>query len=299
MRILIIGSEGFIGRHCVLYFMQMGWEVYGCDLLDYASVKYNYTKISRLQPSFSDVFTKTKYDACINASGNGSVPVSITYPLSDFEANCSDVIRILEFIRLKNHKCKYIHISSAAVYGNPQQLPVAESVQLSPLSPYGWHKLIAENICREYHQLYKIPIVIVRPFSIYGPGLRKQIFWDIYTKFKETPENITLWGTGKESRDFIYIDDMVLALKLILEASPMQADVYNLASGNELTIQDAANMLIENLSAVKVNFNNQQRPGDPINWRADISKLNTLNYTPKYTFAQGIKQTAQWLKDLL
>jgi dTDP-glucose 4,6-dehydratase/UDP-glucose 4-epimerase len=299
MKILILGSEGFIGRHCVSFFLQKGWEVYGCDLLDYASDNYHYTKISRLSPTFDEVFANIKYNACINAAGNGSVPVSIEHPVNDFEANCSDVIRILELIKLKTPRCKYIHISSAAVYGNPQKLPVTEEDWIKPLSPYGWHKHIAEVLCREYHVLYQAPVVIVRPFSIYGPGLHKQLFWDLHQKCKHSPEELVLWGTGDESRDFIYISDLVEALYVILLNSPMEADIYNLASGVDITIADAAQQFIDCFSSpVKLKFNQQERAGDPKNWRAGITKVSGLGYNGKYTFANGIKETAQWLKNL-
>ncbi|MDB4902136.1 MAG: NAD-dependent epimerase/dehydratase family protein [Mucilaginibacter sp.] len=299
MKILILGSEGFIGRHCVKYFQQIGYAVYGCDLVDYPTENYIYTKVSRLQPTFEEIFSNTLYDVCINAAGNGSVPVSIEHPLTDYEANCSDVIRILELIRLKNKTCKYLHISSAAVYGSPRQLPIKETEVLSPVSPYGWHKLMAETICREYHILYKIPVVIVRPFSLYGPGLYKQLFWDLFQKCKQSPNEIVLWGTGKESRDFIYINDLIDALDILIKFSPMEADIYNIANGIEITIEDAARRFIENFnSAVSLKFNNIQRAGDPINWKADITQITQFGYNLKYSFNDGIKETVTWLKGL-
>jgi len=300
MKILIIGSEGFIGRNCVSFFSKKGWEVHGCDLLDYTSNNYHYTKISRLQPSFDDVFADIKYDACINASGNGSVPFSIDHPVNDFEANCNDTIRVLELIALKNRECRYIHISSAAVYGNPQRSPVPEDETINPLSPYGWHKYIAEILCKEYHTLYKIPVVIVRPFSIYGPGLHKQLFWDLFLKCKQSAKELVLWGTGNESRDFIYINDFIEALNIILLNSPMQANIYNLGNGIEITIKDAAQQFLKNFdSSINLKFNNQQRIGDPMHWKADITNVRSLGYESKYNFAKGIQETVTWLKDLL
>lgn len=299
MKILILGSEGFIGRNCVKYYLQKGWDVYGCDLVDYNTDNYNYIKVSRLNPDFDTLFSSVRYDACINAAGNGSVPVSITHPVNDFDANCLDVIKILELIRIKSDQCKYLHISSAAVYGNPQQLPVIEESTLLPLSPYGWHKLIAETLCKEYYQLYQLPVVIVRPFSVYGPGLRKQIFWDLYQKCMGGIQELTLWGTGLESRDFIYIDDLINAIDIILDRSPMKADVYNLANGSETTIADASQAFINNFdSTLSIQFNNKQREGDPKNWIADITKIKSIGYNSKYTFTEGIKTTIEWLKDL-
>jgi len=97
-----------------------------------------------------------------------------------------------------NNKCKYLHISSAAVYGNPKQLPVKETDNCQPLSPYGWHKWMSELICQEYFRLYNIRSLIVRPFSVYGPGLRKQLFWDLYGKaFGKNSSRFIRYGKWK------------------------------------------------------------------------------------------------------
>ncbi len=299
MNILIIGSEGFIGRNCVKFSIRKGWEVYGCDLVDYTTENYNYSKLSRLQPSYDEIFNLINFDVCINAAGNGSVPKSIDYPLNDFDANCYDVIRVLELLKTKNKNCRYIHISSAAIYGNPKNLPIKEDDLPSPLSPYGWHKYISEIICKEYHNLYDLPIAIIRPFSIYGPGLSKQLFWDLFQKCKPSPDEILLWGTGDESRDFIYIDDLINAIELIINYSPMKANVYNLANGNEITIKEAANCFLKHYnSSIKLKFNNQVRHGDPLNWKADVSNIESLGYRSNYDFNSGIIETTKWLKGL-
>jgi UDP-glucose 4-epimerase len=295
--ILIIGSEGFIGRHCVAYYLKNNYRVFGCDLVDYSSQDYNYNKISRLSPDFDFLFEDQAYDYCINAAGNGSVPVSIEHPLTDFEANCFDVIRLLELIKKNSPGCKYLHISSAAVYGNPVELPVDEDAKLSPLSPYGWHKLIAENICAEYSSLYQLNIAVVRPFSVYGPGLRKQLFWDLYKKSKQDAHEIVLWGDGTESRDFIYIDDLVKAIAIILDDNTEKFSVFNLASGVETSIQNIVELFYKELNIkTPIIFNKQSRPGDPKNWRANISKLKQIGFNQSTPIEQGIKLTAEWIK---
>ena len=113
------------------------------------TLSYTYYKISRLPGQFEDIFIEEKYDACINASGSGNVNHSVMHPLEDFELNTFDTARILDAIRKHNKACKYLHISSAAVYGNPAHLPVNEEMACKPLSPYGWHKLMAEQLCKE------------------------------------------------------------------------------------------------------------------------------------------------------
>jgi len=295
MKVLIIGSEGFIGHSCVKYYQHKGWDVYGCDLTDYHTGNYDYTKISRLTPDFDTLFSQVEYDACINAAGNGSVPMSITHPVNDFDANCADVIRILELIRQKNSSCKYLHISSAAVYGNPQKMPIKEDSPLSPISPYGWHKLIAEKLCEEYSKLYNISIAIVRPFSVYGPGLRKQLLWDMFQKANSS-SLVELWGDGSETRDFIYIDDLLAAFYTILADIANGCKIYNVAAGEETSVAKIAEIFYKQVSNITYRFNGVVRPGDPKNWCADITKLVGLGYKASYTLEDGLKLTAEWLK---
>jgi len=297
MRILIIGSEGFIGSHCVAYFSNKRDTVFGVDLFEQPSARYHYIKTARFLPDFEEILDHG-FDAIINCAGNGNVPYSMSHPVVDFESNCLDTVRILEAIRRLTPTCKYLHLSSAAVYGNPARLPVEEGDESRPLSPYGWHKVIAENLCKEYAGLFKLSIAIARPFSVYGPGLKKQMFWDWYQRAKISDGALELLGTGRESRDYIYIKDLVHALDLILQKGQLRAEVYNLASGKETTIDEAASMFFSGLDfPVRYTYNGVVREGDPLNWRADISKLADLGFTCRYDMPAGISELHKWLKN--
>jgi UDP-glucose 4-epimerase len=301
LQILILGSEGFIGSHLVNCFSQKGCKLYGADLLETGSQDYQYFKISRLSPELDELLQLTSFDVCINAAGSGNVPYSMTHPVSDFEANSLDTLRILDGLRRHQPKCRYLHISSAAVYGNPQQLPVRENDMQRPMSPYGWHKLISEQICREYTEVYNLPTVIVRPFSVFGPGLKKQLIWDLSQKIKKaSPDDIVeLWGTGNESRDFIYITSLAEAFHCIINKASFDAEEYNVASGEETTVRQVAELVLQYFSkSAQLQFNQQVRAGDPQNWKADISRLKSLGFSNTISFEQGIKQTVEWLKDL-
>lgn len=295
MKLLIIGSEGFIGNHCASYFKQKGHEIIGCDLLN-TKPSYKYFQISRFTPDYEEVFKSTRYDVCINAAGNGSVPVSIEHPLMDFEANVYDTVRVLEQIRTLQPTCKFVYFSSAAVYGNPT-LPVLESNEINPISPYGWHKYHAEQVCKEYHYLYGIPTVILRPFSVYGPNLRKQLVWDLFHKFK-TSEKVEIYGTGEESRDFIYIQDLVTSLDVLLQKDELNGKSFNIASGKEVFIREIVTLIAHNLGRPSDSyyFNGISRPGDPLNWVADISKLSTYGFSPSISLENGIVETIKWLE---
>lgn len=299
MTILILGSQGFIGNALVNFYVKKGWDVHGVDLMETATRNYHYHKVSRLSPEFDELLQKINFNACINAAGSGNVSYSMTHPVIDFEANSLDVIRILDAIRRLRPACKYIHISSAAVYGNPLHLPVSEKDILKPLSPYGWHKLISEQICYEYASVYNISTSILRPFSIYGPGLKKQLFWDLYQKSLFGDNEISIWGTGKETRDFIFIADFMHAVNAILQSENGSNQIYNVASGCETTIHEAVSLFYDLVNKdIKPVFNCQVRPGDPLNWRADISKLTSLGFKPEVNFKSGIKELVTWIKSL-
>ena len=296
MRVLIIGSQGFIGASAYKYFEKQSSNILGVDVVD-GIHQQKYYNLSRHKFDFEQIFKKEQFDVCINASGNGSVPISINRPLFDFELNTYTVVKVLDAIRLHNSSCKFINLSSAAVYGNPSALPISETDMLKPLSPYGWHKVYSEQVCREYYYLYNIQTINLRLFSIYGEGLRKQLFWDIYQKCMRS-KNIELFGSGEETRDFIYINDLIYALDIVIKRGLFNGEAVNVASGVETTIKEAAEALCKNIdSSIKINFNNIVKPGDPLNWRADITTLKSFGFKGTTSISEGLKNTAKWLKE--
>jgi dTDP-glucose 4,6-dehydratase/UDP-glucose 4-epimerase len=214
----------------------------------------------------------------------------------DYELNVNNVFKMLEAIRLNNPACKFISFSSAAVYGNPETLPIDESFLLNPISPYGWHKLYTEKLCQEYWRLHGVKTVSLRIFSVYGEYLRKQLFWDIYQKTLKS-DHVELFGTGNETRDFIYIRDLMEVLSSVIGAAAFEGEPLNVASGVETTIYTAATSFCRAINPkITISFNGQTKPGDPLKWRADIRKLRALGFTPRFSFDEGIQQVAQWIK---
>ena len=294
---LVIGSEGFIGKHVVTYFKNKGWDVHGCGLRDAHDPGYSYHLVDANRTCYASVLQTTGFDVCINAGGSGNVAGSIKHPARDFQLNVSDTQMLLEALREHGQSCKYLHISSAAVYGDPAVVPIKENSTLSPVSPYGWHKLLAEQLCKEYHEIYKLRIVIARPFSVYGPGLRKQLFWDLFQKYQQEPAHVEVSGTGKESRDFIHIKDVLKAFELLIENAPMQAESYNIGSGIETEIAEVVNLFFHAVDkTTRVSFNRNVREGDPLKWRADISRLSSIGFKPQVGLREGIEDLTRWLK---
>lgn len=292
MKILILGASGFIGHFCVRSFSE-DCDVTGIDA----------------QPGMKDVLIDTdfsvtlkelatgSYDLVLNCAGSSNVSQSFHDPKRDFELNALLVQKILTTIRDYSSHTKFINISSAAVYGNPKVLPISETDELQPLSPYGSHKKMSEEFIHSYCHLYHLKGLSVRIFSAYGEGLKRQFFYDLYTKFQANAQRIELAGTGKESRDFICVSDIAGALKILVQKAEFRGEVYNLASGEESFIGPTAE-LFARICGYKgeIRFTQKQFEGYPLNWKADITRLRQLGFEPKTKLEAGLQYYVNYLK---
>ena len=162
------------------------------------------------------------------------------------------------------------------------------------MSPYGFHKRQSELLCEEFARLFAVPATIVRIFSAYGPGLRRQVVWDICRQALAESE-LRLRGTGGESRDFIHASDVARALRKIVESAPCAGEIYNLASGIETTVAELADRILRQLGrAIPVRFDGAQTLGDPLHWRADISRLRSLEWEPRVALEKGLESITAW-----
>jgi len=292
---LIIGSKGFIGANLESYLNEQAYNVWGADVIvDYVNTE-RYFLIDAANPDFHEVFENESYDVCINCSGAANVSDSLAHPLRDYQLNTVNVFKILEAIRHYQPACKHINLSSAAVYGNPITLPVNENASLAPISPYGYHKLMSERICEEYHRFFGLHSCSLRIFSAYGEGLKKQLFWDLFHKTQNN-DQIKLFGSGSESRDFIYICDLVQAILKIALNAECTGQSINVANGEEISIKDCVKEFYDLFEQpLTYQFSGQIRKGDPNNWAADISLLKDLGYKQKYSLREGLENYYKWI----
>jgi UDP-glucose 4-epimerase len=298
--VLITGVAGFIGRYVARHFSRQGWQVIGTDNSQPENAPLaDLTKYQRLQlpkPEFDSLLQTYKPDALIHCAGRASVALSVSEPAPDFYSNTLLTFNILDSLRLNAPTCKFIFLSSAAVYGNPSKLPIAETHPTLPISPYGFHKLQSEQLCLEFAKIYSQPTASVRIFSAYGAGLRRQVMWDICQK-AISQKSLILQGTGTESRDFIHALDIARAIEIICDRAPMQGEVYNLGSGQKVTIADLSAMLVNVLGLNNIpQFNGITAVGNPLNWQADISKLKSVGFTPTVKLEQGVNTFANWCR---
>ncbi len=297
--VLIVGSSGFIGSALSAYLSEKGYDVHGCDLvnLDVKGHLSHFHLAADEADSFYNIFS-SPYDICINCAGAAKVSSSFERPLHDYELNTRIVFRILDAIRLESRSCRFVNLSSAAVYGNPASLPVQESSPLEPISPYGIHKHMSELICNEFHDHFGIQTCSVRIFSAYGPGLKKQLFWDLYQKARRDAR-VALFGTGEETRDFIMISDLVRVITLIAEQPAYHHRAVNVANGRQVTIKEAASQFLAAYDpGIELQFSGESKTGDPVHWEADISIIKDLGYEPEFSMESGLQAYVEWLKKL-
>jgi dTDP-glucose 4,6-dehydratase/UDP-glucose 4-epimerase len=156
---------------------------------------------------------------------------------------------------------------------------------------------MSENICREFFLFFGVPTCSLRIFSAFGEGLKKQLFWDLYQKTRTSGE-VSLFGTGKESRDFIYIQDLVEAIYLVAQHGSFKGEAINIANGREVFIEDCVHTFYALFEKpVKFRFRGESRAGDPNNWVADISALKELGYRQQHSLEDGLKKYYEWIKE--
>ena len=238
--VLITGVAGFLGRYIARHFHRKGCIVIGTDNSTPENAPTgnlsSYHQMRLPSPDFGQLLKTTQPTILIHCAGRAAVALSVSNPHSDFYSNAVVTFEILDAVRQYSPNCRTIFLSSAAVYGNPEQLPISESSTPAPVSPYGFHKLQSEQLCAEFSTIYNLKTASVRIFSAYGPGLRRQVIWDICQKAILNNELI-LQGTGEESRDFIHALDIANAIDCITNKAEMNGEFYNLATGTEVKIR--------------------------------------------------------------
>lgn len=283
--IFVTGAGGFLGGHVAASFTEAGWTVAGFE---------------RGESEFGDLAQAAGElgppEVIFHAAGSGSVGASLADPAGDFDAGLGSLRQTLEFMRQQAPAARLIFPSSAAVYGEGQAGRIAETAPARPVSPYGLHKALAEQLIAGWAELFGLDAVCVRFFSIYGPGLRKQLLWDIARRIGEGAEGLELSGHGDEARDFLHVDDAVSLIGRIAGRPRGEAPaVLNGGSGVALSVRAAATALAEAAGFEgAVRFNGCSRPGDPRSLVADPALATGLGFAPAVDFETGVRGFVAW-----
>jgi UDP-glucose 4-epimerase len=299
VRIAITGSRGFLGGSFGRYAAAKGHEVLGISRSSQPDPDWPgiHVHADCLHADLSAAFRTWRPEAILHAAGSASVGESLSDPLQDLRALAMTLGNTLDGIRRAGLSPVLLLPSSAAIYGNPATLPVAENGAVAPISPYGFHKAACEILGREAAELMGLRVVIARFFSVYGSRQRRLLIWEVYQQLAADTPVIELQGTGSETRDFLHIDDASAALLTLAQHAKRGATVVNVASGTEVSVSQLVEEMKRLMDRDKMLMcHGSPRPGDPRHWGADITRLRGLipGWKPR-SLQDGVAETvAQW-----
>lgn len=302
-RVLITGGAGFIGSHLVAGLVRRDAQVTVVDNWNTgqrANLAENLARIEIAPCALRDwlqgeSLAHGQFDIVFHLAANAYVPPSVENPRYDFEANALNTFALLEALRALPHPPRLVNLSSAAVYGNPTQMPIREDAPLDPISPYGVSKLTGERYAAVYAQLYGLRTTSLRLFSVYGPRQRKQVVYDLIRKLRNDPKRIQVLGDGSQARDFTFVSDVVNAMLLAAERAPGNGEALNVATGTSYSI---AQLVAHCCTALdvhpQIDFTGSVRPGDAERWEVDITALKQLGFEPHVDLRQGLEEIRDW-----
>lgn len=307
-KILITGGAGFIGSNLADALIKDN-EIVVVDDLSMGKIE-NLPKSHNLHffehsitdyKFMSDLLVEWKFDYIFLLAAVASVADTIKRPLETHEVNQNANINILETIRVNKLPLKkLLFSSSAAVYGNNPELPKKETSPIDPLSPYAIDKFATERFVIDYEKLYGIPTVTTRFFNVYGPKQNpKSPYSGVLSLIAEAAKDkkrFTLFGDGKQTRDFVYVGDVVEVL-IFLMISKENGDVYNVATGIQTNLNTVID-IFKKLSSNEIMIETKKyRLGDIRESVAEISKLTTLGFTPRVSLSDGLMKYWKFLNN--
>lgn len=309
-KVLITGGAGFIGSSLANRLSKQ-YEVVVIDDLSMGK-KTNLESSENIMfiegdvtdaGLMEDVLKETNFELIFHLAAIASVADSVERPLETHRVNFDSVLLLLELIRKYQKDLKrLVFSSSAAVYGDEPTLPKQEESVIRPLTPYAVDKFAAEQYVLDYCHLYNVPTSAVRFFNVYGPNQNPNspysgvisILVDRYKKLLDGEESsFTLFGDGSQSRDFVYIEDVLQGLMLAAEKEEALGKQFNIGTGNETTLLELI-QAIDQILDVELPIDKQpERAGDIRDSLADISKIQPLGYTPHFDILSGMKSYLQ------
>ena len=284
MRILITGSNGFVGGSVGRWAAHAGHEVLGVARASQPTAAWigSYVQADVLTSDLADTISAFAPDVVLHGAGTASVGASLKTPLDDLRAAVLTWANTLDSVRRSGLRPVIMFPSSAAVYGNARELPLREEIRPQPISPYGFHKAMCEQLAREYVECFGLRVVVCRLFSIFGPRQRRLLVWELYRQCASNDETVWLEGTGAETRDYLHVDDVAAALVALATAQLETDDAacclfVNVGSGTETSVLELARMIRDLVAPTKkISCRGLVRRGDPTAWRASIEVLRTL-----------------------
>lgn len=305
MKYLITGGAGFIGSNLANHFLKehevtvvddlsMGSESNLISTPNLTFIKGDVTDATLME----SVISNNDFDYIFHLAAIASVADSVERPVETHKVNFDSVLLMLELVKkyLPNLK-RLVFASSAAVYGDEPTLPKFEESIIRPLTPYAVDKFAAEKFVLAYQNLYNVPTSAVRFFNVFGPnqnpkspysGVISILVEQFAKKIADETAEFTVFGDGEQSRDFVFVEDVIQALELVATSNASLGQVYNVGTSNETTL----NQLISNVKEIvgvdlPVSYK-EVRQGDIPKSLANIKALESLGYQAKFSVKEGL-----------
>jgi nucleoside-diphosphate-sugar epimerase len=297
MNVIVTGGAGFLGKHLCRALSTSGYQVKVIDL--------------KPNPEFETIIADVRDTASMNEHIKDAMCVlhlaslieageSVKEPQKFVDYNISGTVSVLEAMRI-NQVLMFIFSSSAAVYGEPQHVPIKEDDRTMPINPYGMTKLAMEGLVSSYVASHGLTGIALRYFNLYGPGEHHQPETHAIPRFIDQiyhDQELTVWGNGEHQRDYIFIHDVVAAHLKAIDlgmAQPKKYHYFNLSTEQPKSVLEIA-ALVEKYMGKKANIKHfPPRPGDPLVLTADATKAHEqLNWRAETSLEEGMKQTVEY-----
>lgn len=285
MKVAISGASGFVGRNiCSLLESFDSYQVIPLDIITGIDLE-NITECDEIE----------EFDVFLHLANLAYVPASYENPELFYRTNYLTTLNALELCR--KYKAKFVYVSSY-VYGSPQYLPVDESHPVTPFNPYAQTKVICESLCEGYHRDFKIPVIVLRPFNIYGVGQTGNLLIpEIIQQLKEGKTTVHLKDASPK-RDYVNVLDIAIALKACVDSGIAEHRTYNLCSGKSYSVLELTEIVNSILkSKVVFEFSITDRPNEVNDARGCNMKIfNELGWKPNVDLLDGIKAIIEYEK---
>ena len=297
MKIIVTGGAGFIGSHLVDKLIEEGHKVVVIDNLSTGKKESINPRADFHNLDICD-FEKNKslyqnVDYVFHLAAIPRVPISVEDPITTSKVNILGTINVFK-AAIDKKVNRVIFASSSSVYGDQEKLPLREDMRPNPISPYGLQKSVGEQFAKLFTELYKVPIVSLRYFNVYGPRIDFDSDYSLvmgkFLRLKKENKPLTIFGDGEQTRGFCYIDNVVEAnIKAAKSEKIKGGEIINIGSEKSYSINYLSKLIGGEVKYLP------PRPGDPLHTKADIRLAkNLLGWQPKISFEEGINKTTQW-----
>ncbi len=315
MAILVTGGAGFIGSHLIERLLAETDATIVCldnfnDYYDPLLKRANAARLAQSSrvvvveasfcdaPAMEELFGRHQIEQVIHLGAYAGVRYSVQNPMPYQQANVEGTLVLLEVVR-RHPVRRFLYASSSTVYGGDAEVPFSESRPLGiPMSPYGVTKRAGELLCLTYHDLFEVPAVCLRLFSVYGPRLRPDLAMTIFTAAIEDGSPLPLFGDGSIRRDFTHVSDICRGMLSALNSTDAPGECINLGHNEPVEIRRLIGML-EEATGKQANIDHRPARAEdmPITC-ADLAKARRLlDYQPRVPFSDGVPEFVEWFRE--